>query len=295
MLANKAINDLNLPVVLVKDGYTGEAFTSFIESLGECCLVFDEFGKMYSMRDSDEHQASQVGLLSLLDGVDKTKRLVIMTENSELDINDFMLNRPSRIYYHFRYKKLDEDSIVDYCNDKKVQKDVTQEIVDLSRRTRIFSFDMLQSIVEEHMRFNEKVEKVIEDLNVDVSEGYEAKIKVISVTNTETEEDVEIFESNIVEKPFYGHSTIKIIPNHIRELNEKVKASEVDAPEEVLPPELRAFHKIHKQRNQYSELYFEDTDIAYESKGRLVYETDGYVIVAEDIKSTRKSYRQYAM
>ena len=128
LLANEAIDKLELPVILIKDAFNGTKFVSFIESLGECCLVFDEFGKMYVSDDrhTGDNEVPQKALLSLMDGVDKTKRLIIMTENHEFDINEFMLNRPSRVYYHFRYRKLDEESIVGYCNDHDVDKKITK-------------------------------------------------------------------------------------------------------------------------------------------------------------------------
>jgi hypothetical protein len=102
----------------------------------------------------NEKKPPQSALLSMMDGIDKTKRMFIFTENSQLDVSEFMLNRPSRVYYHFKYKKLDEASIMGYCKDKNVDIAVTKDIIDLARRLRIFSFDMLQSIVEEHLRFD---------------------------------------------------------------------------------------------------------------------------------------------
>jgi len=120
LLANRVVSELNLPVILIKDAFAGSPFVTFIETIGECALVFDEFGKMYAASDRHigENEVPQKALLSLMDGVDKTKRMFILTENSEVDINDFMLNRPSRIYYHFRYKKMEEASVVGYCLEK---------------------------------------------------------------------------------------------------------------------------------------------------------------------------------
>jgi polynucleotide 5'-kinase involved in rRNA processing len=37
MLANAVIDALNMPIILIKDAFTGTQFTSFIETIGECC------------------------------------------------------------------------------------------------------------------------------------------------------------------------------------------------------------------------------------------------------------------
>ena len=44
LLANAAITELNLPVIMITEPFEGEAFTTFISDIGECCVVFDEFG-----------------------------------------------------------------------------------------------------------------------------------------------------------------------------------------------------------------------------------------------------------
>lgn len=281
LLANEVIAKLKMPVILVKEAYAGSAFISFIESIGECALVFDEFGKMY--KSSDRHNdgdVPQTSLLSLMDGVDKTKRMFIMTENSELDINDFMLNRPSRIYYHFKYNKLDEDSINGYCLDHDVSDTIIKEIIDVSRRSRVFSFDMLQSIVEEHLRFDSPVADVTVDLNIDTREEQGAMIEILKIVERGTDVEREIFDSPYVNKPNRGYTYIKVKSNKGARTAPVPTRGSVTAHDDVEEDE----------EGQYSEIYVEDKDLAYEKDGKLVYETDKFTFIAKDMVLPRTNY-----
>jgi len=282
LLANEVISTLELPVLLIKDAYAGSQFTSFIESIGECALVFDEFGKMYSSHDrhNNENDVPQKSLLSLMDGVDKTKRMFILTENSELDINDFMLNRPSRIYYHFRYRKLDEGSVIGYCGDHNVSEDVTKDIIDLARRSKIFSFDMLKSIVEEHLRFGGAVEDVTTDLNIDTREEQGSMIEIVKVIEKGSEKEREVFETPFVSKPdlHNRYTYIKIKPNTAAR---KVGVGRNSAPEVA---------EVEEEEDLYEEIYVQGQDLAYEKDGKLVYETDKFTFVAKDVVTPRTNF-----
>lgn len=278
MLANEAIDTLDMPVILIKEAFAGTQFTSFIETIGECCLIFDEFGKMYTSGNSyndEEGGVSQQQLLSLMDGVDKTKRLIILTENHEFDINEFILNRPSRVYYHFRYHKLDEKSINDYCKDFNVGGEIAKDIIDLSRRSRIFSFDMLQSIVEEHLRFGSDVEEITQDLNIDVREEAGPKLEILKVIETATGKERELADSPFISKPDrydYVHIKLKSHSEGNVSLN-KVRAGSEKADEE-----------------NYDEFYIRESNLAFEQKGKEVYETEKYTVITKTVPLTVINY-----
>jgi len=270
LLANTVIDQLNLPVILIQDPFSGSEFTSFIDSIGECCIIFDEFGKMYAARGNSDGP-TQNDLLSLMDGLDKTKRLILLTENSELDINEFILNRPSRIYYHFKYRKLDEDSIVGYCQDHGINYDTINEILEISRRSRIFSFDMLKSIVEEHNRYGGSIKDIIDDLNIDISEDNRNLMEIIKIVDRQTNEEVKIQSDSMIlprvdNRHRYGY--IKVIDNSKNR-------------DQVKPIE---------ENDDYYEICIENDNLVYEKNGKRVYETDDYVIVAHDIQPSLTNY-----
>jgi len=180
LICNEMI-DKGIPILIITEPYSGDGFNRFIETIGNCVLFIDEFGKVYKNSKDEEDNTNQDSLLTLMDGISKQKRLVILTENDEADINEFMLNRPSRLYYHFKYDKLDEKSIKDYCKYKKLSKEVKKEIVSVSRQIMDFSFDILQTIIEEYLRYNDSIESIVEDLNIEVKKS-RAIFKVKNIT-----------------------------------------------------------------------------------------------------------------
>jgi len=284
MLANAAIDTLDMPILLIKDAFTGTQFTSFIETIGECCLIFDEFGKMYTAtnHEHEEGRVSQSSLLSLMDGVDKTKRLIIMTENSEWDINEFILNRPSRVYYHFRYHKLDEKSINDYCEDFGVGSEVAIDIIDLSRRSRIFSFDMLQSIIEEHLRFNISVEEITRDLNIDVRENSGIKLEILKVIDNDTKEERKLVDSPFISKPNrYDYAYIKVKAKSDGNSKNKISSTRGIA---------RAMETDSESNENIDEFHIRESDLAFESKGKEVYETEKFTIITKIVSSAAADY-----
>jgi len=280
LLANTAIEQLNLPVVLVRQPYGGSGFINFLESIGECCLVFDEFGKMYTHRDrANEGEVSQATLLSLLDGVDKTKRLIIMTENSELDINEFLLSRPSRVYYHFRYRKLDEDSIRDYCEDVGVDVRTCQDIVNLSHSTRVFSFDMLQSLVEEHLRFGCSIDEAVADLNITIKKLGEKMIRIIKVVEKRTNKECPVIGPKMAREDYHGHFTIEVKNKPLTSTDDDDALYYADD----VPSKKR-------DEEETDSIYFGQQHIAFEKDGKLVYERNGYSIFAETVGDVFMDY-----
>lgn len=265
-LANAVIDRLELPVIMVTEPHSGADFTTFIESLGEICLIFDEFGKMYKAgahaRDMDQEAPQQNTLLSLMDGVDKTKRMIILTENSLYNINDYMINRPSRIYYHFQYKKLPEDSITEYCIDKEVGDAITNEILEISRRSKLFSFDMLQSIVEEYLRFESPIKEIVADLNIDISEDTIMIKQVLKIIDKETNTEVPVYKSPVI----------------TQNPGEMLIVSVTDDSE-------------HNEEG-FIDIYLESHQIVYTKEDQVVYDSGGYII---SIKTLSQETQNYSM
>lgn len=178
LLSNSMISN-NVPVIMIERAFGGSAFNNMINNIGECVLFFDEFGKIFKGNDDIDPQES---LLSVFDGANSCKRLILLTENSERDINSYMLNRPGRVFYHFRYKKLDIDLVKEYCLDKNVPEDVIDSILLRMESSYEFSFDVLQAIVEDYLRFNDSIETIFNDLNIEQPiTHHSSKMKVLKV------------------------------------------------------------------------------------------------------------------
>lgn len=287
VLANRVVSELGLPVILIREAYQGEPFSSFIEMVGECCLVFDEFGKTYRQRNREDDGAKQTALLSLLDGVDKTKRLIIMTENNKYDISEFMLNRPSRIFYHFEYKKLEEESIIDYCKDHELPADRIEDIAELARASRIFSFDMLQTIVEEHLRYpDETISSIIKELNIDIEEEDIPEIEILRVVGQDGRE-YEVLGSPIINKPVLRrNSDVTVIDRELYQTYPELRSL---SSGDMLPDEI--IERIGADMNEQAhiDLNISKNEVKYEGKGKIVYETDYDIrVVARELPRARR-------
>lgn len=115
MICQNAISR-GLPVIIVDACLPGIA--RFIESIEqECVVLFDEFDKTFrSSRNRDEDD--QAALLSLFDGTAGGKKLFIVTCNELYGLNDYIVNRPGRFHYHFRFEYPSTADIKEYLTDK---------------------------------------------------------------------------------------------------------------------------------------------------------------------------------
>lgn len=162
--------------IIINKGYDTAELSGFLRSINVPCMVlFDEFEKVYSYKESDDN-ASQSGLLDILDGVFESRKLFVMSCNNTAYINPYFFSRPGRIFYHYRYEGLTQDIISQYCDDRLVNPQWKSEILRLATFVRDMTFDILKAIVEESNRYNESPMAFIETLNVEY--GLEADYTV---------------------------------------------------------------------------------------------------------------------
>lgn len=194
LLMNKIANDSGLPIILINSPYYGESFDLFLSRLGECVLVFDEFGKNYSKQSSEENEGkgSQENLLSLFDGMTSRKRLVLLTENSEYLISEFILGRSGRVRYHFKYDKLEESIIREYCESVGVTGKLVTDLLKFVKHSATFSFDSLQTLVKEHLEFGDSLKEMLEYINLDGRDKTITTYKCLSFTNSSNGKSYEV-------------------------------------------------------------------------------------------------------
>ncbi len=157
-----------MPTILVGDGdFKGNAFNAFLGAISQpCVVIFDEFEKMYDRQAQGE-------LLSLLGGTHDSKKLFLLTANDSYLINDFMYNRPGRIFYSKHYYGLDRGFVEEYCRDNLNNQEHTGSVLNVHAVIPAINFDMLQSLVEEMNRYNETATQSLKLLNIkpDISGG----------------------------------------------------------------------------------------------------------------------------
>lgn len=169
------------PVVLVTKAYDGIA--EFIGSIKQRVVVlFDEFDKIYGTAVAKEGK-HQTELLTMFDGITDDTKLFVITCNNVNHISDYVVNRPGRFHYHFRFDGLSSDDIREYMEAKlasiyrngddtfnEAGKHAIDEVVRLGTRLSL-NYDCMRSIVFELNR-GICLKDFIDNLNI-LSTDYE--------------------------------------------------------------------------------------------------------------------------
>ncbi|MEY8389817.1 AAA family ATPase [Lachnospiraceae bacterium] len=165
LLSSKAVEE-GYPVIIIDQFIPGIA--SYIESIEqEAVFLFDEFDKTFgSSNPKDNSGDPQSGLLSLFDGTSQGKKLFIITCNSLRRLNDFLVNRPGRFHYHFRFEYPSSEEIMEYLTDKLGPQYIgeIQKVILFSRKVAL-NFDCLRAIAFE-LSMGGSFETAIQDLNI---------------------------------------------------------------------------------------------------------------------------------
>ena len=166
MLCNKAVNEDGAAIVIISDSFSGPELTDLLSEIKRPLVIaIDEFEKIYNRNDGE----AQKKILSTMDGSNLNRALFVLTVNNRWAVDTHMLNRPGRIFYHYKYSGLTEDFIREYCEDTLEDKSKIDDIIPLTLLVDGFSFDILKALVEELNRYGESVADVISHLNVDVA------------------------------------------------------------------------------------------------------------------------------
>ena len=153
-----------IPVIIV-DAFV-DGVGSFIDRIDqEVMILFDEFDKTF-VKGGDTEVDPQAAMLSLFDGVSQGKKLFVVTCNELRGLNSFLVNRPGRFHYHFRFNYPTADDIKEYLNDKLCEfaKEEIENVVSFSNRVAL-NYDCLRAIAFE-LNLGLTFQEAIGDLNI---------------------------------------------------------------------------------------------------------------------------------
>lgn len=163
MLSIKAIKN-GYPLIIVNEYIPGIAdFLNEIEQ--EVVVLFDEFDKTFgSGRGKDS--GGQTELLTLFDGLSTGKKMFVVTCNELGSLSSFLINRPGRFHYHFRFEYPTPDEIREYLKDKLKEEywGKIDKVVGFSLKVRV-NYDCLRAIAFE-LNCGLPFEEAIKDLNI---------------------------------------------------------------------------------------------------------------------------------
>lgn len=178
LLSLEAIKS-GIPVIVVGSFIPGIA--TFIESIEqEVLILFDEFDKTFGESSPSEGRSSpQASMLSLFDGVSAGKKLFVITCNNLYKLNEFLINRPGRFHYHFRFDYPTADEVRMYLEDKipKDQYGEIENVVIFSKKVKL-NYDCLRAIAFE-LSLGQKFKDAIADLNIVNTENMRYRITLV--------------------------------------------------------------------------------------------------------------------
>ena len=179
LLSIKAVEN-GYPLIIVDAAYPG--LSNFLTSITqEVFVMFDEFDKTFrSSKDGDWDPQSD--MLSLFDGFSMGKKCFIVTCNELRGLSDFLVNRPGRFHYHFRFGYPQGDEIREYLGDK-LNADYHNEIekvVSFASKVDV-NYDCLRAIAFE-LNLGITFAEAIKDLNI-VNTEYERHNLIIVFKN----------------------------------------------------------------------------------------------------------------
>lgn len=193
MLAVNAA-EAGVPTIVINEPWCGEAFNSFMQMIEQpTVILFDEFEKVYDKEDQEK-------MLTLLDGVYPSKKLFVLTCNDKWRVDNHMRNRPGRIFYSLDFKGLEQDFIIEYCQDNLKNKEQTTSVCRMAAMFDQFNFDMLKALVEEMNRYDETASESMRMLNAKPEFGgtsnYKISLQIKGLDIPSDDLDPEIWNGN---------------------------------------------------------------------------------------------------
>ena len=170
-----------LSIKAIESGYPLIIVNSYFPGIGEylaeidqeIVVLFDEFDKTFELserggRDNNAEKGSpQTEMLTLFDGIAQGKKLFIVTCNDINSLSKFIVNRPGRFHYHFRFEYPTaaeiEEYLMDSLNTDKAKEQI-KNVITFSQKTKL-NYDCLRSIAFE-LNLGLTFKEVIQDLNI---------------------------------------------------------------------------------------------------------------------------------
>lgn len=204
MLAQRGIEQ-GFPLIIANEYIPGIGeYLNSIEQ--EVIVLFDEFDKTFQKCGDRDPQAE---MLTLFDGIAQGKKLFLVTCNDLKGLNNFLVNRPGRFHYHFRFEYPTADAIREYlidALDERYHKEIPA-VVSFSGKVDL-NYDCLRAIAFE-LNCGLCFRDAIADLNI-INLDAEVYTLVLVLNNGEelkVRERLDTFSTDETSTEFYDPET----------------------------------------------------------------------------------------
>lgn len=163
--AEELCNRIGLPVIIVKSCKEVDDMLKFLATQinFDCIFFFDEYEKEFRKSSS---------VLSFMDGVHNSQyRKIFLLTTNELEINNNLLGRPSRIRYVHSFGNLPEETTLELLNDILIDKDAIEPVLDLIRQMQIVTVDLVKALAQEvNIHGVDKIDLICKNFNLEFSD-----------------------------------------------------------------------------------------------------------------------------
>lgn len=163
--AEELCNRLKLPVIIVKSCKGEDDMLEFLATQinFDCIFFFDEYEKEFKESSS---------VLSFMDGVHNSQyRKIFLLTTNELEINNNLLGRPSRIRYVRSFGNLPEETTLELLNDILIDKGAIELVLDLIRQMQIVTVDLVKALAQEvNIHGVDKIDMIRKNFNLEFSD-----------------------------------------------------------------------------------------------------------------------------
>jgi hypothetical protein len=159
LMAKMICKEMDLPVIIINKKIPQSVnFVKFFNDIKQNYVLFvDEFEKLFNEKSYSEDKTDsfhkQEVFLSFMDGVLTNDHKVLFLLTTNESINEFFINRPSRIKFLVEYNELEEELFNMIVDDKLVNKDFKEDLENNVSFLNL-NIDLLISIIEDINLFN---------------------------------------------------------------------------------------------------------------------------------------------
>lgn len=175
-IAAQKAKEAGMPTIIIQNRFDG--IGDILSSIDQRCLViFDEFEKNYNCQD-------QESLLPIFDGLFEGEKLFLITCNAENSLSRFILNRPGRFLYHFKFGELTIDEVKEYLSDNLLPEYRNLvKVLTIKSILSHLSYDSLRSVAQE-INNGYDVDETFRDLNIEEVAGFRIHLGLSKTTGT---------------------------------------------------------------------------------------------------------------
>lgn len=154
----------NKPVIIINEPFHGSDFIDFITSpvFNDSIIFIDEYEKIYQKYQDGQNPHD---FLQIMDGNYNTRLLFLLTVN-EMNINEYLINRPGRVKYNKRYDNLPFEIVQEVIDDLLLNKEHGPTIFTFFETLGMITYDLLVCVIKEMNLFNEDALQVAKYLNL---------------------------------------------------------------------------------------------------------------------------------